>query len=96
MAAVPSPRGRRLDEGKRHNHLQCESDGFAEEDQIQIGDGNLVVAFAADVFRRVGTDIHLVTARAVGEVAKDLHGQPAGFFPGFELFFDDLVDLIPE
>jgi hypothetical protein len=32
----------------------------------------------------------------VGEVAKDLHGQPPWFLPRFELFFDDLIDLIPE
>jgi hypothetical protein len=30
------------------------------------------------------------------EVSEDLHGEPAWLLPGFELFFDDLVDLVPK
>src|SRR5437870_5489477 len=37
-----------------------------------------------------------MTASAVGEIAKHLHWKLAGFLPRFELFFDELVHLVPK
>ena len=66
------------------------------ENPVQIHHRNLVLALAADVFWGIAPDIHFTATMAVGKVAKDLGGELSGTFPAFQLFLNDLVDLVPK
>lgn len=66
------------------------------EDFFQILDTDLVAALAADVFRGIGGDVHLLPASADGIPGKELDRLLGGPLILFLLVGEDLVALGPE
>src|ERR1700733_4120339 len=54
---------------------------FVFDDVFQVYNGNLVTALTADIFRASGSNVHLGTAGAVGEAAKEVGRRFARPFP---------------
>ena len=69
---------------------------FFPRDGVEVGHGDFPVAGPAEVFWGVGTGIHLLAAGAPSQIAEGVGGELAGFLVGLELFFENLIHLIPQ
>ena len=67
----------------REEHLQ-----LLMHDILQVRDGNLVAALAADILGTARADIHLVPAKTMRQTAEQMHWRFAGLLPRFQLFLN--------